>query len=72
MGPFPNSYGYLYILVGVDYVSKCVEAISLKTNDHKVVVTIFSRFGTLRVIISDGSSHFNNQAFVSLIKYGIT
>ena len=22
MGPFPNSFGYLYVLVGVDYVSK--------------------------------------------------
>ncbi|CAL9007234.1 unnamed protein product, partial [Prunus brigantina] len=25
MGPFPNSFGYLYILVGVDYVSKWLE-----------------------------------------------
>jgi hypothetical protein len=24
MGPFPNSFGYLYILVVVDYVSKRV------------------------------------------------
>jgi hypothetical protein len=38
MGPFPNSFGYLYILVGVDYVSKWVKAIPSKTNDHKVVV----------------------------------
>jgi hypothetical protein len=30
MGPFPNSYGYLYILVGVDYVFKWVEAIPSK------------------------------------------
>ncbi|CAL9029388.1 unnamed protein product [Prunus brigantina] len=36
MGPFPNSFGYLYILVGVDYVSKWVEAVPSKTNDHKV------------------------------------
>jgi hypothetical protein len=34
---------------------------------------IFTRFGTLRAIISVGGSHFNNQAFASLIKkYGIT
>ena len=25
IGPFPTSYGYAYILVGVDYVSKWVE-----------------------------------------------
>ena len=27
MGPFPFSFGYIYILVGVDYVSKWVEAV---------------------------------------------
>ena len=36
MGPFLNSYGHLYILVAVDYVSKWVEAIACKTNDHRV------------------------------------
>nr|XP_011463572.1 PREDICTED: LOW QUALITY PROTEIN: uncharacterized protein LOC101311565 [Fragaria vesca subsp. vesca] len=35
MGPFPNSFGNLYILVAVDYVSKWVEALACKTNDHK-------------------------------------
>jgi len=52
MGPFPLSFGHLYILVAVDYVSKWVEAVACKTNDHRVVVqflkdTIFARFGTL-------------------------
>ncbi|XP_076958511.1 uncharacterized protein LOC143634260 [Bidens hawaiensis] len=64
MGPFPNSYGNLYILVAVDYVSKWVEAIATKTNNHTVVCkfvqsNIFSRFGVPRVIISDGGSHRN-------------
>jgi hypothetical protein len=27
MGPFPNSEGCEYILVAIDYVSKCVEAL---------------------------------------------
>jgi hypothetical protein len=27
MGPFPNSEGYEYILVAIDYVSKFVEAL---------------------------------------------
>jgi hypothetical protein len=51
MGPFPNSFGYLYILVAVDNVSKWVEVVACKTNDHRVVVqflkdNIFARFGT--------------------------
>jgi hypothetical protein len=40
--PFPNSYGNLYILVGVDYMSKWVEVVPSKTNDHKVVVKFFA------------------------------
>ena len=40
MGPFPPSCGYLYILLVVDYVSKWVEAIPTRTNDHKVVLKI--------------------------------
>jgi hypothetical protein len=50
MGPFLNSFGYLYILVAMDYVSKWVEAVACKTNDHRVVVqflkdTILAHFG---------------------------
>ncbi|XP_020426540.1 uncharacterized protein LOC109950817 [Prunus persica] len=62
----------------VDYVSKWVEAIATRTNDAKVVISflkgnIFTRFGTPRAIISDGGSHFVNQAFAALLKkYGIT
>ena len=78
MGPFPNSFGNLYILVAVDYVSKWVEAIACRTNDHKVVVkflreNVFARFGTPRAIISDGGKHFCNRVFEQLMKkYGIT
>ncbi|XP_076948269.1 uncharacterized protein LOC143620458 [Bidens hawaiensis] len=59
MGPFPNSCGYLYILVAVDYVSKWVEAITTRTNDHTVVCkfvqsNIFAKFGIPRVITSNG------------------
>ena len=73
MGPFPNSFGNLYILLAVDYVSKWVEAVPCKTNDHKVVVkflkeNIFSRFGTPRTIISDNGTHFCNRSFEALMK----
>ena len=78
MGPFPPSYGYLYILLAVDYVSKWVEAIPMRTNDHKVVLKfikehIFSRFGVPHAIISDGGLHFCNRTFENLLKkYGVT
>ena len=73
MGPFPPSEGKEYILVAVDYVSKWVEAIPTRTNDHRVVNkfivnNIFSRFGCPRAIISDGGSHFTNSHFRSLLK----
>ncbi|XP_076920849.1 uncharacterized protein LOC143582091 [Bidens hawaiensis] len=50
IGPVLNSCGYLYILVAVDYVSKWVEAVAIRINDHSVVckfvqANIFSRFG---------------------------
>ena len=77
MGPFLSSLGYLYILVGVDYVSKWVEAVPCRAVDHRVVLkflkeNIFSRFGVPKAIISDGGLHFCNKPFESLLtKYGV-
>ena len=77
MGPFPTSFGYFYILVGVDYVSKWVEAVPCRAADHKTVLkflkdNIFSRFGVPKAIISDGGSHFYNKTFENLLsKYGV-
>ena len=71
------SFGYSYILVGVDYISKWVEVIPCKRNDHKVVLkflkeNIFSRFGVPKGIINDGGTHFCNKSFESLLaKYGV-
>ena len=61
----------------MDYVSKWVETIPTRTNDHRVVnkfivTNIFSRFGFPIAIISDGGSHFTNSHFRSLLKkYGV-
>jgi len=77
MGPFPSSFGYQFILVAVDYVSKWVEAIASRTNDHRVVVkflkeNIFSRFGMPRAMISDGGKHLCNKPVGILMrKYGV-
>ena len=77
MGPFPSSFGYVYILVGVDYVSKWVEAVPCRAADHRVVLkffkeNIFSRFGVPKAIISDEGSHFCNKPFENLLaKYGV-
>ena len=73
MGSFPTSFGYSYILVGVDYVSKWVEAIPCKTNDHRVVLkflkeNVFSIFGVPKAIISDGGTHFCNKPFETLLE----
>ena len=77
MGPFPTSFGNIYILLVVDYVSKWVEAATCPKNDANTVVgflqrNILSRFGTPRTIISDGGSHFSNKVFDRLMgRYGI-
>jgi hypothetical protein len=77
MGPFPSSYNNKYILLAVDYVSKWIEAIATPTKDGKVVLNflrknIFTRYGTLRAIISDEGTHFYNKQFEALLsKYGV-
>ena len=77
MGPFPNSNGFEYTLIEVDYMSRWEEAILTRTNDHQVVVKfihehIFCRFGCPRAIISDGGKYFDNhQLQLMLKKYGV-
>ncbi|XP_062080896.1 uncharacterized protein LOC133785693 [Humulus lupulus] len=77
MGPFPPSYGNLYILVALDYVFKWVEVVAYPTNDSKVVMKflhkqVFTRFGTPRAIISDEGTHFVNKWLAGLLaKYNV-
>ena len=77
MEPFPSSFGNLYILLAVDYVSKWVETIACPINDASTVVgfiqrNILSRFGALQTIISVEGSHFLNKVFAKLMSiYGV-
>nr|GEY23418.1 reverse transcriptase domain-containing protein [Tanacetum cinerariifolium] len=69
--------GKKYILVGVDYLSKWVEAKALPTNDVRVVCIFlknhFARFGTPQAIISDQGMHFCNDQFAKvMLMFGVT
>nr|GEU57949.1 hypothetical protein [Tanacetum cinerariifolium] len=70
IGPFPYSKGNKYILVDVDYLSKLVEVKALPTNDASVVVkflkSLFARFGTPCVMISDRGTYFCNDNLLKL------
>ena len=50
MGPFQSSFGNLYILLAMDYVSKWIEAITCLRNEASTVLNfvqknIFNRLG---------------------------
>ena len=73
MGLFPKSYASEYILVVVDYVSKWVEAMPCRAADSKHArrmfqEIIFPRFGTPRMVISDGGSLFIDKTFRNFLK----
>ncbi len=46
MGPFPSSCENKYILIGVEYVSKWVDAIAIPTNDARVVTKFLRRISS--------------------------
>ena len=58
-------------------MSKWVEVIPCKTNDHRLVLkflkeNVFSSFGVPKAIISDGGTHLCNKLFENLpAKYGV-
>jgi len=77
MGPFQRSRDAEFTLVAVDYVSKWVEALPCQAADSKHAKkmfheVIFPIFGTTRLVISDGGSHFIDKSFKQfLIEYGV-
>ena len=73
MRTFPISFGYVYILLAIDYVSKWVKAKATRTNDSKVVTNfiksnIFSKFGISRALISNRGTHFCNRIVETLLR----
>nr|KYP53524.1 Retrovirus-related Pol polyprotein from transposon 297 family [Cajanus cajan] len=72
--PLPSSFGNEYILVAVDYVSKWVEASAVQKADARIVIkflkkNIFCKFGSPRVLISDGGSHFCNAQLQKVLEH---
>ncbi|KAK4406294.1 Transposon Ty3-I Gag-Pol polyprotein [Sesamum angolense] len=76
--PLNNELPDEHLPLGVDNVSKWVEAKATRTDDAKTVVefiktNIFSRFRMLRAIISDRGTHFCNKVIDELLKkYNVT
>jgi len=73
MGPFKKSGDCEHILVAVDYVPKWVEALPCRAADAKHArkmfhEIIFPHFGTPRMVISDGGSHFIDKAFRTFLR----
>ena len=65
---FPKLKNCEYILVVVDYVYKWVEAMPCRATNAKsskkmFEETIFPCFGVLRMVISDGGTHFIDKNF---------
>ena len=69
MGPFPIALSQLkFLVVGIEYFTKWVEAEPLATITEKSICTfvwrnIICRYGIPRVLISDNGKQFNNSAF---------
>ena len=69
MGPFPIAARQLkFLIVGIDYFKKWVEAEALATITEKNVRSfiwryIICRYGILRVVVSDNGKQFENDSF---------
>ena len=69
MGPFPTAVRQLkFLVVGIDYFTKWVEAEALATITEKNVRNfvwrcIIGRFGIPKVFVSDNGRQFDNDSF---------
>ena len=69
MGPFPIAVRQLkFLIVGIDYFTKWVEAETLVTIIEKNVRSfiwrhIICRYGIPRVLVSDNRKQFDNDSF---------
>ena len=72
MGPFPIAMRYLkFLIVGIDYFIKWVEAEALATITEKNVRSfvwrsIICRLGIPKVLVSDNRKQFNNVRLDSM------
>ena len=69
IGPFPTAVSQLkFLVVGIDYFIKWVEAEALATITEKNIQSfvwrnIICRYGIPRVLVFDNGKQFNNSAF---------
>ena len=69
MGPFPTTIRQLkFLVVGIDYFTKWVEAEALATITEKNIRSfvwrcIICKFGIPRVLVSDNGKQFDNDSF---------
>lgn len=56
MGPFASSYGHKYVLVGMEYVSKWVEAIVALTNKGSLVLNFLQ--GMIFIVFQYSKSYY--------------
>ena len=69
MGPFPIAIRQLkFLVIGIDYFTKWVEAKALATITEKNIRSFFwrciiCRFGIPRVLVSDNWKQFDNDSF---------
>ena len=73
IGLLPNSFENKYIFLCVDYVSKWLKIIPIRTNETRVVFrflceNIITYYGMSHAIISDYGTHFGNRCSDAFLK----